>query len=304
MHPLMRRAGCALISTPGLARDCRARDNGRARGQGRRGELAGERRKADQVQDRSVQHRPGPERDRLRDHPREAPGRRLLHAHPPRPDLSGRPRAGCGGDPSPSRCLGQHRTPGRDLVAARGALLRRRRGEDDHASAQGLRIPDQGVGLPAPQPHDPQPDAGADAGVHGLRRGLRAEGLTRRPRDALRSPDLDGRPERQPLPGLQRRKGLRRQGPLHVSRRCAEPLRQRSQEERVGGGQAGRAGGHRRSPASRAASTRICTCAGAARRFDSRAGRTLHAAVEIPPTCSARWPSTTSRRGPCRGMWP
>ena len=67
---------------------------------------------------------------------------------------------------------------------ARGALLRRRRGEDDPAAAEGLRLSDQGVGLPAPQPHDPQPDAGADAGVHGLRGRLRAEGLARRPRDA------------------------------------------------------------------------------------------------------------------------
>ena len=28
-------------------------------------------------------------------YPREAPGRRLLHPHPPRPDLSERPRARC-----------------------------------------------------------------------------------------------------------------------------------------------------------------------------------------------------------------
>ena len=57
------------------------------------------------------------------------------------------------------------------------ALLRRGRGEDDHAAAQGLRLSGQGDRRPAPQPHDPQPDAGADAGLHGLRRSTSSQGL-------------------------------------------------------------------------------------------------------------------------------
>src|SRR5918994_524999 len=102
---------------------------------------------------------------------------------------------------------------------------------------------------PAPEPHDPQPDAGPDEGLDGLRGGLRAEGLARRARDAQCPPDLDGRPERQPLSGLQREEGVGRERPLHLSRRSSESISGRAEEERVEGGQAGRARRDRGPPA-------------------------------------------------------
>ena len=85
----------------------------------------------------------------------------------------------------------------------RGALLRRGRGEDRDAHAQGIRLSAQGDRRAAAQPHDPQPDAGADQGLHGLGYRLRPGGFPGGARNARRAADLDGCAERQLLPGVQ-----------------------------------------------------------------------------------------------------
>ena len=116
-----------------------------------------------------------------------------------------------------------------------------------------------------------------DAGVHDLPDRLRR----RRARAAARGI----RPVRpiwmdvergKTLSGLQRPQGLRQAWPLHLPGRRQEPLRRRAEAEPVGGRQAGRAGRHRRPPASRRAPhgpARLRPAAGRTRRrlFRSRA---------------------------------
>ena len=161
------------------ARRARVRGSERvrlSRGQGPRGAVARRRREADHLQDRPFQHHPGPELDRLRaDSPAPAGGR-LHHPDPPRPDLPGRQRPSRGRDPPPPRRVDQP-IGLEQLALRRRAVLRRGRGEDDHEAAEGVRLSAEADRQPGPQPHDPQPDAGADAGLHGLPGGLRAEGV-------------------------------------------------------------------------------------------------------------------------------
>ena len=121
-------------------------------------------------------------------HQRQGPGRRR---HPPAP-----------------RRVAQHVAAGRDPTPPR-ALRRRRGGEDDRRSPEGLRLPLRDRGPLAPQPHDPQPHAGGDRGLHGLRDRLRAGDLTCGEAHPTHAPGVDGRDERQPVPGLRRREGRR-----------------------------------------------------------------------------------------------
>ena len=89
---------------------------------------------------------------------------------------------------------------------------------------EGLRLSAQGDRRPAAQPHDPQPDAGADAGLHHLRDRLRAQGLARGARDppgATRSGWTCRTAGSYPVFNV--RKGSGQQGPLHVSRRRQNP---------------------------------------------------------------------------------
>ena len=223
----IRRAGCALTSVVAVFLLAAASGQRRARGGRHRGQgvAGGERRAAADLPDRSVQRDPGPERDQQRDHPPEAAGRRLDHPHPARPGLHERPGAGRGRDPPAPRRVGQPQPSQRHHAGPARAVRGRRRGEDHHQLPEGLRLPVPRLGHVAAQPHDPQPHAGADPGVHGLRDRLHPAQLAAGARHQAGHPDLDGRAEGQRVPGLRRPEGLRARGALHLSRRRAERLR-------------------------------------------------------------------------------
>ncbi len=103
----------------------------------------------------------------------------------------------------------------------------------------------------APEPHDPQPHARADEGLHAARDRHRPEGLTRGAGHEAGASGLDGRRERRDVSRLQREEGLRQWRPLHLSGRRAGPLRLRARTEPLGGRPAGRARAHGGPPASR-----------------------------------------------------
>ena len=277
------------------------------------GRLRRARRGADpEVQDRPVQDHPGPERDRLRADRRAAAGRRLHHPDPPRPHLHQRQDPWGGRTPSAPRGVAQHVAAGRDLTLAR-ALRRRRRGEDDRRLSEGLRLPLRDRGPLAPQPHDPQPHAGGDRGLHGLRDRLRAGDLTRGEAHTSRAPGVDGRDERQPVPGLRRQEGRGQRGPLHLPRRRSRRLR-RSEAQRVDGRSGRRADRHGRATFTRVGFTPTsrsgavgpgfgppAAAPGQARPLAGGAAGTRRGAAAIPPISSVRRPSTTSRPGRCPG---
>ena len=66
------------------------------------------------------------------------------------------------------------------------------------------------------QPHDPQPHAEGDAALHHLHGGPHPRHGQGGQVDQAGPPDLDGRPERQPLPGLRRPQEHRQQGQVHL----------------------------------------------------------------------------------------
>ena len=78
----------------------------------------------------------------------------------------------------------------------------------------------------AAQPHDPQPHAEADEGVHDLRDRLRPEEARGRGEgDQTGAADLDGRGNGKSYPVFNVRKGSGKQGHVHLPRRGQEPLR-------------------------------------------------------------------------------
>ena len=286
---------------------------GRHRGQG---VGRGERRAAPDLPDRSVQRDPGPERDQQRDHPPEAAGRRLDHPHPARPGLHERPGAGRGRDPPAPRRVGQPQPSQRHHAGSARALRRRRRGEDDHQLPEGLRLPVPRVGHVAAQPHDPQPHAGADPGLHGLRDRLHpARPRGGRAASGRCTPIWMDVQKGSAYPVFDVQKGSGRGG------RYTYP----DDEPNAYGGREAKnewvadrdgvlvaTGGHLHPGGLftdlyvRRRGARIRRAAAAARTRRGRAGaaaRTRRAGAAPTPTCSARRPSTSSRRERCPGTW-
>ena len=97
------------------------------------------------------------------------------------------------------------------------ALLRGRRGEDDLPAAAGLRLPLQAERHLAPQLHDPQPHADAGEGVITYDIDFIPTDVAGGEGDQAGAPDLDGRAERQALPGVRRAEG-------HGQERASTPI--------------------------------------------------------------------------------
>ena len=195
---------------------------GGAGGQGGRRAVAGRRGEAAHVPGRPIRRRSGPELDQLQADHREPqvdgyitrirPDLTYMNGSVPRVDVI-------------HLHHGVWLNMSRQDATARpaGAVLRCRRGEDDACSCRRATATAQGDRQLAPERHDPQPHAEADAGVHDLTRSTSSRRLGGRARDQARAPDLDGRAERPRLSGVQRAEGHRREGRVHLSRRPRTP---------------------------------------------------------------------------------
>ena len=126
---------------------------------------------------RADRHRAGPEHDRVRGQRAQARRAGLDRRLQARPRLRRRRHR-------PAR--GRHPPPPRRLAVQLRAAVRGRRGEDDRQRAGGLRLALRARGPLDHEPHDPQPDAEPDAGVHHLRPRLHPGRRARGRRDPRR----------------------------------------------------------------------------------------------------------------------
>ena len=127
----------------------------------------------------------------------------------------------------------RHPSAPRGLDRGRPADVGRRRGEDRGARAQGLRLALSHVGPLAAQPHDPQPHAGGDPGLHHLGDGLhpaRHEGGTR---DEGGQGAMGRRDGGQRLSGVRRHRGHGPRRARHLPRRRSQRLRRRRRAQPV-----------------------------------------------------------------------
>ena len=298
MFLAVRRAGCALISMLAVLAIAAPRRHGRSRGEGRRCELAGERREADQVPGRPVQGRPGSELDRLRaSHERPQVDGYITRIQPDLTYLDGTVPGVDVIHLHHAVWVNTSRRRDRPVASPSASSPRARRRRS--CTAQGLRLPAQAHGRPAAQPHDPQPHARADPGLHGLADRLHPRQLARRPAGSARCDRSGWTSENGNFyPVFNVREGHGREGQVHVPRRRPQPVPRRAQEERVGRGPAGRA--RRARPATCIPAGSTPTCTRRRGRAVSRPRPTRRAARQQgSPVPSSR--STSSPPGRCRG---
>ena len=182
---------------------------------------------------------------------------------------------------------------------------------------QGLRLRPPRGGQVAPQPHDPQPHAGADEGLHGLRDRLHPRVVAEGARHQAGPADLDGRAEpaaRTRCSTWRRAAGRRGSTPIRAtSRRPMAPARAATN----GWPTATASWSRRRVTSIRAASTPTSICAATVRGCARRAARarapprrasaasaTRRGGAAATPIWPGRRPSTSSPRGPCPGTSP
>ena len=142
------------------------------------------------------------------------------------------------------------------------ALLRRRRGEDDHARCPRATATVQGDRPLAAQLHDPQPDAGADQVYMILRRSTSSR--RRSPRGARHqagAPDLDGRAERQIYPVFDVQKGSGDEGQYTYPNDEPDAVPAASQQATSGPSTGRRAGRAPPATCTPAGCTPTCGCA-------------------------------------------
>ena len=166
---------------------------------------------------------PGPEQHRRQDQSQQAEGPGLHHP------LRAEPRVLRHAQGAPSR-----RDPSapRGLAQQRLSHVRRRRGEDVLPASAGIRLSLQPERPLDHELHDPQPHAGAHAGVDHLRHRLRA-GQHRRGQDAdPGAPALDGRGRPARLPGVRRASRVRASAGSSPSRTRRRALPRRPPSDR------------------------------------------------------------------------
>ena len=246
---------------------------------------------------------------------REAAGRRLDHAHPAGPHLRRRHGAGRRRDPPPPRRLAEPRPARtRPCPPSPSASSRRARRRRSCASrrATAIRYKASDPWLLNHMIHNLTPVPTQVYMVYEVDFIPRA----RRRRAGIRPvrPIWMDVAERQRLPGLQRREGLGKRRALHLPDR-RRATRTAAARRRTSGSSTSPACSSRPPDTStRAGSTPTCGCGARARiarpaRADAtrrapqarRCRATRRVGAAAARTCSARRPSTTSRRARCRG---
>ena len=180
------------------------------------------------VRDRSHRREAGPEQHRLLRR-RGAQAHRAGLDRPHGPQHPSRRRHGPPGrrHPPPPRRVAQRGSQGPHQPEPARAVHGRRRGEDDLQRAGRLRLPARARRPVDHQLHAPQPLARGRADLDHLHPGLRARHRAGGRRHQAGSSPLDGRAERQRLPGVRRAARQRHRRSLHLSRRRRGPLRRR-----------------------------------------------------------------------------